>query len=104
MNTALNPTVIGPARLDQEWRRHAACRGRDTDDWYGGPDRPGERGRPGPYTRDAKEATLRAKALCADCPVKRACLDDALTHGEEGIWGGLTKDERSAPTRSTRVA
>jgi WhiB family redox-sensing transcriptional regulator len=31
----------------------------------------------------------RAKALCADCPIKAECLAGALSRGEPwGVWGG----------------
>lgn len=31
----------------------------------------------------------RAKQLCADCPIKLACLDSALSRQEPwGVWGG----------------
>lgn len=31
----------------------------------------------------------RAKAMCADCPVRTACLDGALERREPwGVWGG----------------
>jgi len=37
----------------------------------------------------------KARELCDGCPVKRNCLAFALYYGEEeGIWGGLTPDER----------
>lgn len=37
----------------------------------------------------------KAKSFCDDCPVKRHCLAFALYYGEEeGIWGGMTPDER----------
>ena len=35
-----------------------------------------------------------AKAICVGCPVKEPCLDFALEHGEIGIWGGTTGDDR----------
>ncbi|BCO37237.1 WhiB family transcriptional regulator [Mycobacterium heckeshornense] len=31
----------------------------------------------------------RAKALCAQCPIRRQCLAEALERGEPwGVWGG----------------
>ncbi len=36
----------------------------------------------------------RAKAICAACPIRTSCLEWALQHPEEGVWGGLTKRER----------
>ena len=37
----------------------------------------------------------RAKALCATCPARAACLAAALARNEQfGIWGGLTAAER----------
>ncbi|MFB7618884.1 WhiB family transcriptional regulator [Kitasatospora sp. NPDC056181] len=49
---------------------------------------------PGPEEAD-KIAT--AKSLCAQCPVRRACLDAALEAGDiHGIRGGLTEEEREA--------
>lgn len=36
-----------------------------------------------------------AKAFCATCPVREACLKEALRLGERwGVWGGLTPAER----------
>ncbi len=36
----------------------------------------------------------RAKALCADCPAKAACLAAALTRAEPwGVWGGEIFDQ-----------
>lgn len=44
----------------------------------------------------AEAARIRdAKAVCATCPVKDACLA-AATDDDHGIWGGLTRDERRA--------
>ena len=43
--------------------------------------------------RSDREAA--AKAVCAGCPVRRECLDHALTSGEPyGVWGGLSEGER----------
>jgi WhiB family redox-sensing transcriptional regulator len=36
-----------------------------------------------------------AKEVCQRCPVRLACLDDALTYREpSGVWGGLTSKQR----------
>jgi WhiB family transcriptional regulator, redox-sensing transcriptional regulator len=38
-----------------------------------------------------------AKAICAACPVREACLDRALANNEQyGVFGGLTAKERRA--------
>lgn len=36
-----------------------------------------------------------AKLICAACPVTPQCREEGLRRSaEEGIWGGLTRDER----------
>lgn len=36
-----------------------------------------------------------AKGICNRCPVREACLDEAMNRNESfGIWGGLTPGER----------
>ena len=46
--------------------------------------------------REKKEKEIRAKKICAKCPVKNTCLEHALRTPEVfGIWGGLTELERS---------
>jgi WhiB family redox-sensing transcriptional regulator len=39
---------------------------------------------------------IEAKAVCAGCPVRSACLVFALERDLEGVWGGTTEDERRA--------
>jgi WhiB family redox-sensing transcriptional regulator len=47
------------------------------------------------------EKIRMSKAICAECPVKFLCLEYALEAGEDdGIWGGLTRNERKALKRS----
>lgn len=36
-----------------------------------------------------------AKQICAHCPVKDACADWAIPLNVQGIWGGLTEEERA---------
>ena len=43
--------------------------------------------------REAREA--KAKAICADCPVRLPCLEWALEIREpHGVWGGYSELER----------
>lgn len=64
-----------------------------TDLWHpleGGGGDPGER-------RAKRDQRARdAKAVCAGCPVKAACLETA-TEDDYGIRGGLTLQERIQP-------
>jgi WhiB family redox-sensing transcriptional regulator len=42
----------------------------------------------------------RAKALCADCPIRRECLADALERQEPwGVWGGEILDRGNIVAR-----
>jgi WhiB family transcriptional regulator, redox-sensing transcriptional regulator len=70
---------------DTSWQPHGVCHGMDPEDadatFF-------------PLPRD-HEAIAEAKELCAQCPVKRDCLNFALENVlKEGIWGGLTEAER----------
>ena len=48
--------------------------------------------------RDIRER--KAKAICAQCPVRAECLDYALSRPEKyGTWGGLNEDERASERR-----
>ena len=44
----------------------------------------------------------RAKAICAGCPIQRACL--TLGQGQDGIWGGATRAERARPATALVAA
>lgn len=42
----------------------------------------------------------RARAICAECPVREQCLEHALTQPEKcGIWGGKSEKERRVMRR-----
>ena len=70
------------------WRELAACAAHSADLFF-----PSDAGG-GCYAE--------GKLICADCPVRVACLDYAKReHIEHGLWGGLTPAERSG--RSIRV-
>lgn len=47
------------------------------------------RSAPDLFFAESPALLARAKALCADCPLRRACLEGALERGEPwGVWGG----------------
>lgn len=55
---------------------------------------------PGDGTNAAYE-TRWAKQMCNECPIRQQCLEYALVANEEhGIWGGLTRQERTALKRN----
>ena len=43
-----------------------------------------------------------AKRICRGCPVRQACLVAGLNE-RHGVWGGLTRNERSALRRKVRA-
>src|SRR4051794_41797720 len=75
--TAPSRSGRGPA----EWSVDAACRTSDPDALF---------------VQGA--AQNQAKVICRSCPVRIACLADALDNRVEfGVWGGMTERERRAP-------
>ena len=58
------------------WHNRAACKGSDPNIFYD------------------PARTDEAKAVCAGCPVAGPCLREAFENREQGVWGGLTEDER----------
>jgi WhiB family transcriptional regulator, redox-sensing transcriptional regulator len=71
------------------WREEAACKGLDTGIFF-------------PST-DAEAGA--AKLVCAGCPVRDACLEWALaSRQEDGVWGGMTDNERRRLRRRRRDA
>lgn len=65
----------------------AACRGLDPELFYA----------------EGGAAVAKAKALCADCPVRQRCLEWAVRREEFGVWGGTTARERAALRRQRGV-
>ena len=63
----------------ENWRQRAACTGLDTEIFF--------------PVSDADAGP--AKAVCETCPVRDQCLEWSLaTRQEDGVWGGLTDNER----------
>ena len=77
------------ATVQRSWQRNAACHGLAPEIFY-------------PLS---EEDTDTAKAVCARCPVQRACLEYAITfREEEGVWGGANEKERRRIIRQRRRA
>jgi len=79
----------------QDWRDFAVCRGMDTNTWFPTPGQPA-----------ARKAAMR---ICRECPVRRACLVDAMRMEanskntiRHGIRGGLTPGQRAGLAKGQR--
>jgi WhiB family transcriptional regulator, redox-sensing transcriptional regulator len=72
-----------------DWRMFAACLDEDPELFF-----------PiGSTGRDYDAQVEEAKTVCRGCPVRTECLDWADHIRAEGIWGGLTDNERAAVRR-----
>jgi WhiB family redox-sensing transcriptional regulator len=70
-------------RLKPAWMAKAACRGLGNLFFQSDPV-----GHDSSWQR-------RAKAICAECPVRYQCLDHAIAHGPVyGVWGGTSERAR----------
>ncbi|HVA43757.1 MAG TPA: WhiB family transcriptional regulator [Acidimicrobiales bacterium] len=73
--------------MNLTWRKRAACQGVDPDVFY-------------PVSEEDADT---AKAVCAQCAVREACLEYALAYRErDGVWGGATERERRRIVRQRR--
>lgn len=78
------------AATDYAWQDQAACIGMDPDGFF-----------PGTGQVPAPEAL----AACGRCPVRAACLEDALSFShfaDHGYWGGTTREQRREIRRRRR--
>ena len=78
-----------------DWRHRAACRDVDPELFF-------PIGETGPALLQIEEA----RVVCLRCPVRRECLDWALEPGNgvtDGVWGGLSEEERRQLRRRGRV-
>ncbi|WP_226358714.1 WhiB family transcriptional regulator [Pseudonocardia sp. ICBG601] len=72
------PTVPVPVGLSSHPGRH--CLGVDTEVFF-------------PFS---ELGVLQARLVCTGCPVRVACREWATATGQYGIWGGTTREERTA--------
>jgi len=78
---------LSAQRIEESWQVRAACRGPQAAVFFPPPQ----------FERKEEklERERRAKQICADCSVKRDCLEYAVAIREpHGIWGGLNEVER----------
>jgi WhiB family redox-sensing transcriptional regulator len=76
------------------WWARAACASADPELFF-----------PISYSGPAQRQVARAKAICARCPIRRECLSYALDAGPiQGVWGGMTEEERHRLARRERRA
>ena len=74
-------------RVDDDWQLRSACRGPQSAIFFP----------PAAFEckADKIQREAQAKEICRTCPVKRPCLDYAVSIREQhGIWGGLNEAER----------
>lgn len=90
--TISRPKVSPDADRVSDWRDEAECRAYDSELWF--------------PTSSASEAYDAPREICGVCPVRQACLDDALNTERGyryGMRGGKTPKQRQR-TRKTREA
>lgn len=79
-------TTRGVPRDHQDWRKSARCANDTVSEISSGKD---------PFFLGRGGKANTTKSFCEPCIVKRNCLAYALFYKEEeGIWGGMTPDER----------
>jgi hypothetical protein len=64
--------------LPATWPQRAICAGEDPSIFFPAHGDPG----------------IRARNVCANCPVHMDCLEYAIAADKWGIWGGLDRDQR----------
>ncbi|MGY1583847.1 WhiB family transcriptional regulator [Streptomyces sp. MN13] len=87
----MNLKTITDTRTSEhgDWRMSAACRVEDPELFF-------PIGNTGPALLQIEEA----KSVCRRCPVVERCLEWALEMGQnDGVWGGLSEDERRSLKR-----
>ena len=83
-------TPSPPRQTKDVWFCRAACRALPTELFFPA----------GELDDQAVEQAEEAKAVCAQCPVRVACLEFAIaTNQPYGIWGGANTSERRSIRR-----
>jgi WhiB family transcriptional regulator, redox-sensing transcriptional regulator len=81
---AARRTVPTTEASSGDWRSAAACLSADPELFF-----------PISSAGPSLGQVARVKAICAECQVRRKCLEYALAEKQiHGVWGGTTEDER----------
>lgn len=103
LRTPLQEVIIAPNHFVIQKMGRIACskEGVDPDIFFPGP-------RPSRGSRLVREEYFRkvqeAKEHCGNCESRENCLNYAVSNNEnEGIWGGLTEEERKRLGRSPGI-
>jgi WhiB family redox-sensing transcriptional regulator len=84
MTTVHLSPEVDPADVETDWMDAAACKGRTALFFPPKAERPQARAR----------RELRARRICADCPVLEPCGSFAREHHEYGFWAGESEEDR----------
>jgi len=66
--------------VSDDWMDFALCKGAPVEVFF--------------FDVDDEKAELKAKKICAQCPVSEPCLEMGMKM-RHGVWGGMTAKERS---------
>jgi len=92
MSILAQSLALGSA--DYSWRVTANCRDTDPELFF-----------PIGNTGEALRMLVRARAVCADCNVRKECLEFAMTTNQDcGVWGGTSEEERRDLRRRAAAA
>jgi WhiB family redox-sensing transcriptional regulator len=81
----LSGVMMSLASRQDNWRERGACLLVDPELFF-----------PLSMAAGSQPQITAAKRICARCQVRGTCLDFALSTGQpNGIWGGMTEEERS---------
>lgn len=75
-------------RMPPKLKKLAACRGMD----------------PSLFFLEGNNTSATVKAVCARCPIRQECLEEALANDEPGIWGGTSEHPRRQIQRDRKKA
>lgn len=85
LEAELREIGVASASEDANWQERGTCKEVDPEIFF--PEKGG--------------STREAKAVCQRCPVRDACLEEALASDERfGIWGGFSERERRRMKRA----